>query len=231
MIADVSETPVVISTECNDGTDDVMISIPKREQTNEEVSRTQKFAEECIELLKHVPECRLPFNKFIPAYHKHFGRQCRVADYGFTKLIELFEAISNIIEITEDPGGKRILQPMKLRDTVSKDNNNSEKQVQNELFFDYQTITPHEIKVLDLMGESSWTLMGFRNYLLEQENSFNLFKSEGQFENFIKNRPKLFRWTETYIWRRIDLKPLEKQILDLMGDSIFEIETLTRVLQ
>ena len=30
MIADVSETSVVISTECNDGTDDIMISIPKR---------------------------------------------------------------------------------------------------------------------------------------------------------------------------------------------------------
>lgn len=110
MIADVSETSVVISTECNDGTDDVMISIPKREQTNEEVSRTQKFAEECIELLKHVPECRLPFNKFIPAYHHHFGRQCRVADYGFTKLIELFEAIPTTIEITEDVDGERILQ-------------------------------------------------------------------------------------------------------------------------
>ena len=115
MIADVSETSVVISTECNDGTDDVMISIPKREQTNEEVSRTQKFAEECIELLKHVPECRLPFNKFIPAYQQHFGRQCRLADYGFTKLIELFEAIPTIIEITEDLDGMRILQPMRLQ--------------------------------------------------------------------------------------------------------------------
>merc|ERR1712223_28465 len=110
MIADVSETSVVISTESNDGTDDIMISIPKREQTNEEVSRTQKFAEECIELLRHVPECRLPFNKFIPAYHHHFGRQCRVADYGFTKLIELFEAIPTTIEITEDVDGERILQ-------------------------------------------------------------------------------------------------------------------------
>ena len=85
MIADVSETSVVISTECNDGTDDIMISIPKREQTNEEVSRTQKFAEECIELLKHVPECRLPFNKFIPAYHHHFGRQCRYSCNKITK--------------------------------------------------------------------------------------------------------------------------------------------------
>ena len=123
------------------------------------------------------------------------------------------------------------LLPTYHLNTVSQDNNNSEKQVQNEVFFDYQTITPHEIKVLDLMGESSWTFMGFRNYLLEQGNSFNSFKSEGQFENFVKIRPKLFRWTETYVWRRVDLKPLEKQILDLMGDSMFEIETLTRVLQ
>jgi hypothetical protein len=52
----------------------------------------------------------LPFNKFIPAYHHHFGRQCRVADYGFTKLIELFEAIPTTIEITEDVDGERILQ-------------------------------------------------------------------------------------------------------------------------
>ena len=83
---------------------------PKREQTFEEVSRTRKFAEECLELLKHLPECRLPFNKFIPAYQKHFGRQCRLADYGFTKLIELIDAIPTVIEITEDIDGNRILQ-------------------------------------------------------------------------------------------------------------------------
>ena len=34
----------------------------------------------------------------------------RVADYGFTKLIELFEAIPGTIEITEDADGERILQ-------------------------------------------------------------------------------------------------------------------------
>jgi hypothetical protein len=34
----------------------------------------------------------------------------RVADYGFTKLIELFEAIPTTIEITEDVDGERILQ-------------------------------------------------------------------------------------------------------------------------
>merc|ERR1719273_2121165 len=110
MIADVSETSVVISTESNDGTDDIMISIPKREQTQDEMERTHMFANECIELLRHAPDCRLSFNKFIPAYHHHFGRQCRVADYGFTKLIELFEAIPFTVEITEDADGERLLQ-------------------------------------------------------------------------------------------------------------------------
>ena len=47
---------------------------------------------------------------FFLAYHHHFGRQCRVADYGFTKLIELFETIPTTIEITEDADGERILQ-------------------------------------------------------------------------------------------------------------------------
>lgn len=39
-------------------------------------------------------------NKFIPAYHHHFGRQCRVADYGYTKLVDLFEAIPHVIQVT-----------------------------------------------------------------------------------------------------------------------------------
>jgi meiosis arrest female protein 1 len=39
------------------------------------------------------------FNKFIPAYHHHYGHQCRVADYGFTKLIELFEAIPQVAKV------------------------------------------------------------------------------------------------------------------------------------
>jgi meiosis arrest female protein 1 len=47
------------------------------------------------------------FNKFVPSYHHHFGHQCRVADYGFTKLIELFEAIPDIVKMDEDNGGER----------------------------------------------------------------------------------------------------------------------------
>ena len=33
-----------------------------------------------------------------------------MSDYGFTKLIELFEAIPMTVEITEDADGERILQ-------------------------------------------------------------------------------------------------------------------------
>lgn len=60
-----------------------------------------------IELLKHAPQQRMLFNKFVPSYHHHFGHQCRVADYGFTKLIELFEAIPDIVKIEEVNGGER----------------------------------------------------------------------------------------------------------------------------
>lgn len=69
ILNEVSETSVVLSSETIDGTDDLIISIPKREQTSDEVERTHKFAEECVELLKHVPECRLAFNKFIPGMY------------------------------------------------------------------------------------------------------------------------------------------------------------------
>ena len=73
------------------------------DQTPEEVERTKQFAVEVIDLLKHSPQCRMPFNKFIPAYHHHFGKQCKVADYGFTKLIELFEAIPHVLQVIFHP--------------------------------------------------------------------------------------------------------------------------------
>jgi meiosis arrest female protein 1 len=54
---------------------------------------------EIVDLLKMQHHCQLMFNRFIPAYHHHFGRQCRVADYGFTKLIELLEAMPNVVQV------------------------------------------------------------------------------------------------------------------------------------
>lgn len=57
------------------------------------------FGREIVDLLKTQPHCQLMFNRFIPAYHHHFGRQCRVADYGFIKLIDLLEALPHIVQV------------------------------------------------------------------------------------------------------------------------------------
>ena len=62
------------------------------------------FSRELVDLLKTYPHCCVQFNKFIPSYHHHFGRQCRVADYGFTKLIDLFDAIPHIAEVSTHSG-------------------------------------------------------------------------------------------------------------------------------
>ncbi|XP_011707517.1 PREDICTED: meiosis arrest female protein 1 isoform X2 [Wasmannia auropunctata] len=104
ILSEVSENTVVV-TPMDGG--DKMIAIPKREQTVEEVGRTKLFAKEVVELLQHAPQCRMLFNKFVPSYHHHFGHQCRVSDYGFTKLIELFEAIPDVVKIEEVNGGER----------------------------------------------------------------------------------------------------------------------------
>lgn len=58
------------------------------------------FSRELVDLLKTTHRCQLSFSRFIPAYHHHFGRQCRVADYGFTKLIELFEALPHTVQVS-----------------------------------------------------------------------------------------------------------------------------------
>ena len=59
-----------------------------------------QFSREIVDLLRHSPNCMMLFSKFIPNYHHHFGRQCRVADYGYTKLIELFEAIPHVVQVS-----------------------------------------------------------------------------------------------------------------------------------
>ncbi|XP_033336634.2 meiosis regulator and mRNA stability factor 1-like protein isoform X2 [Megalopta genalis] len=104
ILSEVSENTVVVTT-INGG--DKMIAIPKREQTAEEIERTKQFAVEVVELLRHAPHCRMQFNKFVPSYHHHFGHQCRVSDYGFTKLIELFEAIPDVVKIEDSNSGER----------------------------------------------------------------------------------------------------------------------------
>lgn len=72
------------------------------ERTQEEIERTKQFSKEVVDLLRHQPHFRMPFNKFIPSYHHHFGRQCKLAYYGFTKLLELFEAIPDVLLVSSE---------------------------------------------------------------------------------------------------------------------------------
>lgn len=60
-----------------------------------------QFSHDVVDLLRHSPQCRLPFGRFIPAYHHHFGRQCRVAEYGYNKLIDLLDAIPHVVQVLQ----------------------------------------------------------------------------------------------------------------------------------
>ncbi|KAI1896045.1 hypothetical protein AGOR_G00090760 [Albula goreensis] len=97
LLAEIPDTTITITPQDTD----TLISIPKRERTPEEIERTKQFAKEVVDLLRHQPHCRMSFSKFIPSYHHHFGRQCKLTYYGFTKLMELFEAIPEVLQVLE----------------------------------------------------------------------------------------------------------------------------------
>jgi meiosis arrest female protein 1 len=62
--------------------------------------RLQQFSREVLDLLKHQgSHCRLPVSKFVSAYHQYFSRQCRVADYGFSKIIDLLSAVPKSVQV------------------------------------------------------------------------------------------------------------------------------------
>uniref|UniRef100_A0A8C5WIN9 Meiosis regulator and mRNA stability factor 1 n=1 Tax=Leptobrachium leishanense TaxID=445787 RepID=A0A8C5WIN9_9ANUR len=97
IVSEIPDTTICVSQQ----DDDIVISIPKRDRTPDEVERTKQFAKEVVDLLRHQPHFRMPFNKFIPSYHHHFGRQCKLTYYGFTKLLDLFEAIPDVLHVLE----------------------------------------------------------------------------------------------------------------------------------
>uniref|UniRef100_A0AAX7TW96 Meiosis regulator and mRNA stability factor 1 n=1 Tax=Astatotilapia calliptera TaxID=8154 RepID=A0AAX7TW96_ASTCA len=92
LLTEIPDTTITITQQPTD----TVISVPKRE-----LERTKQFGKEVVDLLRHQPHCRMPFSKFIPTYHHHFGRQCKLSHYGFTKLIELFEAIPDVLMVLE----------------------------------------------------------------------------------------------------------------------------------
>lgn len=68
----------------------------------------QQISREVVELIKMSSKSTMKFTRFIPAYHNHFGKQCRVADYGYTRLIELFEALAPVVQVMGDGENRQI---------------------------------------------------------------------------------------------------------------------------
>ncbi|CAG9863540.1 unnamed protein product [Phyllotreta striolata] len=106
LLQEVPENTVLVS---RNEAGELFVAIPRREQTPEEMVKTKEFALEVIDLLQHSPYYSILFDKFIPAYHHNFGHQCKVSNYGFSKLIELFEAIPDIVKIEEMPDGEKVI--------------------------------------------------------------------------------------------------------------------------
>lgn len=97
--------------------DDMLISMPKRKQTNAELEKTILFAGEMVELFRNAPQYTILFQKFVRSYHYHFAYQCRLSDYGFLKLADLMEAIQGVVEMeqTSDEDKKIYLSPKVAR--------------------------------------------------------------------------------------------------------------------
>jgi meiosis arrest female protein 1 len=87
-----------------------IIKLYRKEQTDVEKFATQIFADDIINMFRHQQDFNIPFQRFIPMYHHHFGYQCRVQLYGCLRLIDLLEEIPHIVQIIEDKNGERIIQ-------------------------------------------------------------------------------------------------------------------------
>ncbi|CAF3943412.1 unnamed protein product [Rotaria sp. Silwood2] len=82
----------------------------EKKRTDLEIYATGNFQQDVIDMLRILPDFSIPFQKFIPSYHHHFGYQCKVQTYGFARLIDLLEELSHVVKIDEDKNGEKIVQ-------------------------------------------------------------------------------------------------------------------------
>lgn len=99
---DVSGTDGVEENEENDCKEE------NEEEEESQQSRIKKFAYEVIEMFKTVPRCIMSASKFYSEFQKKYGRHFRVADYGYTKIVELFEAIPHVLQIIDGEFEKKL---------------------------------------------------------------------------------------------------------------------------
>ncbi|PIK45383.1 putative meiosis arrest female protein 1-like [Apostichopus japonicus] len=92
------------------------ICLPNKKQQGEDGNKGPpllphplfNFSREVMDLLKYSSLCKVDYHKFATEYHHKFNKQCRVADYGFLKLSELFDAISQSVQVLGEEDNKII---------------------------------------------------------------------------------------------------------------------------
>ncbi|CAF4635667.1 unnamed protein product [Rotaria sp. Silwood1] len=87
-----------------------IIKLYRKERTDLEIYATSNFQQDIIDMLRVLPDFSIPFQKFIPSYHHHFGYQCKVQTFGFSRLVDLLEELSHVVKINEDKNGEKIVQ-------------------------------------------------------------------------------------------------------------------------
>ncbi|CAF3740604.1 unnamed protein product [Rotaria sp. Silwood1] len=87
-----------------------IIKLYRKERTDLEIYATSNFQQDIIDMLRVLPDFSIPFQKFIPSYHHHFGYQCKVQTFGFSRLVDLLEELSHVVNINEDKNGEKIVQ-------------------------------------------------------------------------------------------------------------------------
>lgn len=58
----------------------------------------QSFAIETRDLLKHL-DGWVSLNRFAPNFQQMYGRPCKASDYGFSRISEVIDAVSNVAEV------------------------------------------------------------------------------------------------------------------------------------
>lgn len=92
--------------------DETVASSSATEPTSQNLTTSETlrhFRREVVDLLKQQPSGALLLSKFIPIYRSHFSKQCRVADYGYTRLQDLIEALQGIVHIVGEGPHRTIM--------------------------------------------------------------------------------------------------------------------------
>ena len=82
----------------------------KQDQAQDKVERIHQFAQDCVLLLKHKPEYRIPLQSFVSSFGEYFGRMLKLPDFGFKKVSQLIQAVPGVVEITTDSSGQWFIQ-------------------------------------------------------------------------------------------------------------------------